>query len=131
MARTAIAQSGPKLDSMSIDELTALREQVQQELNAKVVDQRRTLEAELSKLNRFQGGTTRMKSANGHGVRSPVEPKYRNPENPHETWAGRGLKPRWLTAAIQSGKALDDFLISRSTPPSKPVERKKLGKARK
>ena len=41
----------------------------------------------------------------------PVAPKYRNPENPAETWAGRGLKPRWLTAAIKGGKKLDDFLI--------------------
>ena len=40
-----------------------------------------------------------------------VEPKYRNSENPAETWAGRGLKPRWLTAAIKGGKTLDDFLI--------------------
>jgi DNA-binding protein H-NS len=40
-----------------------------------------------------------------------VAPKYRNPENPEETWAGRGLKPRWLAAAIKSGKNQDDFLI--------------------
>jgi H-NS histone family len=40
-----------------------------------------------------------------------VAPKYRNPENPAETRAGRGLKPRWLTAAIKGGKTLDDFLI--------------------
>jgi DNA-binding protein H-NS len=40
-----------------------------------------------------------------------VAPKYRNPENPTETWAGRGLKPRWLTATIKSGKKLEDFLI--------------------
>jgi DNA-binding protein H-NS len=42
----------------------------------------------------------------------PVAPKYRTPENPAETWAGRGLKPRWLTAAIKRGKKLDDFLIA-------------------
>jgi hypothetical protein len=41
-----------------------------------------------------------------------VAPKYRNPENPTETWAGRGLKPRWLTAAIKSGKKAEDFLIA-------------------
>jgi H-NS histone family len=40
-----------------------------------------------------------------------VAPKYRDPENPAETWAGRGLKPRWLTAAIKGGKKLEDFLI--------------------
>jgi hypothetical protein len=34
--------------------------------------------------------------------RGPVAPKYRNPENPSETWAGRGLTPRWLAAAIKT-----------------------------
>ena len=29
-----------------------------------------------------------------------------------ETWAGRGLKPRWLTAAIKGGKKLEDFSIA-------------------
>lgn len=28
------------------------------------------------------------------------------------TWTGRGSQPRWLRAALESGKKLDDFLIS-------------------
>jgi len=45
-------------------------------------------------------------------VRGPVVPKYRNPANPAETWAGRGLKPRWLAAALKSGKKLEHFNIA-------------------
>src|SRR5271155_5028312 len=78
-------------------------------LSSKVVEQRRTLESELSKLGRFQPGKSGSKVARGYGA---VAPKYRNPENPTETWAGRGLKPRWLTAAIKSGKKAEDFLIA-------------------
>src|ERR1700730_17360889 len=37
--------------------LTSLRGQVEAALSAKVVEQRRSLESELSKLTRFQGGT--------------------------------------------------------------------------
>jgi DNA-binding protein H-NS len=37
--------------------------------------------------------------------------KYVNPENPAETWAGRGLKPCWLAAKLKSGKKLEDFSI--------------------
>jgi DNA-binding protein H-NS len=44
----------------------------------------------------------------------PVRPKYKNPEEPFETWSGRGKKPRWLSALLKSGKKLDDFLIQRS-----------------
>ncbi|MDD3447833.1 MAG: H-NS histone family protein [Gammaproteobacteria bacterium] len=40
-----------------------------------------------------------------------VKPKYRNPDNAKETWTGRGKQPRWVGAAIASGKALDDLLI--------------------
>jgi DNA-binding protein H-NS len=41
-----------------------------------------------------------------------VATKYRNPEDPSETWAGRGLKPRWLTAALKAGKKLEHFSIA-------------------
>lgn len=44
-------------------------------------------------------------------VRKPVEVRYRNPDNAQETWTGRGKQPRWLAAAIASGKSLDDFLV--------------------
>ena len=76
------------LQSMSIDRLIGLRSRVDAALGAKVVAERRTIETELSKLSRFQGGAARSKSAFGR----TVAPKYRNPENPSETWAGRGLR---------------------------------------
>jgi DNA-binding protein H-NS len=42
---------------------------------------------------------------------STVPPKYRNPENPAETWSGRGKHPRWMASAIAGGKKPEDFLI--------------------
>ena len=42
---------------------------------------------------------------------SKVAPKYRNPSNPKETWAGRGKQPRWLAAQTGKGRKLEDFLI--------------------
>src|SRR5450631_3800694 len=96
------------LKSMSISKLVALKDQVEAALSSKVLEQRRALESELSKLGRFEAGKSSSKAARGLGT---VAPKYRNPENPAETWAGRGLKPRWLTAAIKSGKKVEDFLI--------------------
>jgi len=47
-------------------------------------------------------------------VRRPypvVVPKYRNPERPSETWAGRGKTPRWLAAQLKSGRRIDEFRI--------------------
>jgi DNA-binding protein H-NS len=40
-----------------------------------------------------------------------VAPKYRNPANPAETWAGRGQQPKWLALETGKGRALDEFLI--------------------
>jgi DNA-binding protein H-NS len=41
-----------------------------------------------------------------------VAPKYRDPKNPENTWAGRGRTPRWMAAATKGGKAKkEDFLI--------------------
>ncbi|MBC6428240.1 MAG: H-NS histone family protein [Cellvibrionales bacterium] len=42
---------------------------------------------------------------------SAVKPKYRNPMNPAETWSGRGRKPKWVVALLESGRRLEDFLI--------------------
>ncbi|MGZ9032950.1 MAG: H-NS histone family protein [Rhodospirillales bacterium] len=39
-------------------------------------------------------------------------PKYRNPDNPEETWSGRGRQPRWVQAALAEGETLDDLAIS-------------------
>jgi DNA-binding protein H-NS len=100
------------LKSMSIDALVGLRGKIYAVLGSKVSDERRNLESELAKLTRFESGGSRSKSAFGRGARGKVAPKYRNPENPGETWAGRGLKPRWLAAALKSGKKLDDFRIA-------------------
>ena len=44
------------------------------------------------------------------GSRKAVAAKYRDPQS-GAAWSGRGLKPRWLAAALADGKTLDDFAI--------------------
>lgn len=41
---------------------------------------------------------------------SKVAPKYRNKAT-GETWSGRGLKPKWLAAALKGGAKLEDFTV--------------------
>ncbi len=119
------------LKSMSIDALIGLRGKIDAVLGAKVADERRTLESELAKLSRVEMGGGRSKAAFGRGVRGKVAPKYRNPENPSETWAGRGLKPRWLTAALKSGKKLDDFVIGGAGKDSGPKAARRKTRAKR
>ncbi|MBK7615524.1 MAG: H-NS histone family protein [Vitreoscilla sp.] len=39
-----------------------------------------------------------------------VAAKYRDPAS-GQAWTGRGLKPKWLQAALASGKQLSDFAL--------------------
>jgi DNA-binding protein H-NS len=115
------------LKSMPLDKLVELRNRIDATLASKVADQRRTLQSELSKLGRVQSNASRRIDARRGSV---VAPKYRNPDNPAETWAGRGLKPRWMTAAMRRGGKLEDFLISAQARPKTKGPRK-AQKARK
>jgi DNA-binding protein H-NS len=111
------------IKSMSIDKLSKLRAQVDAALNAKVIEERRAVQDHLSKLDRLATGGSRSKRVRG-GLRGAVAPKYRNPENPAETWAGRGLKPRWLASALKSGKKIEDFSIAGSEVKRRAAPRK-------
>ncbi len=44
------------------------------------------------------------------GTGKKVAPKYRDPVS-GATWTGRGLKPKWLQAALDAGKLAADFAI--------------------
>ena len=46
-------------------------------------------------------GETGAKPAARKKAASPA--KYRNPGNPSQTWTGRGRKPDWFKAAVESG----------------------------
>lgn len=47
------------------------------------------------------------------GKRGAVAPKYRNPEDPSQTWTGRGKRPLWFAAAIKRrGVTAESLLIA-------------------
>jgi len=100
------------LKSMPVDELWSLHETVVAELSRKLAAERARLEERLRQLRRPV-----VVNSDTRPERRPypkVLPKYRNPKDRSETWAGRGKQPRWLTAQLRSGKKLDDFLIRAS-----------------
>lgn len=72
-----------------------------------VINQIKSLMAEHGLTVADLGGKVVGKSANAG---RKVAPKYRNPAT-GETWTGRGLQPKWVQAAVASGKKLEDFAI--------------------
>lgn len=60
----------------------------------------------------------------GKGPKAAVAPKYRNPENPAQTWSGRGKRPLWFSEALKKkGVTVDSMLIGGSAPKSAPVKK--------
>jgi DNA-binding protein H-NS len=102
-------------ESMSIDELWALHEELATTLAARLTSEKDMLEARLKQLNQRGLGERQAKPSVFNGERRPypaVVPKYRNPDDSSETWSGRGKQPRWLVALLKAGKQIDDFRIS-------------------
>jgi DNA-binding protein H-NS len=113
------------LKTMSIAKLQDLKAKVDAAISEKVKARRHELETGLSKLAGYAGEGRRGRPTGRGGPRGAIAPKYRNPENPSETWAGRGLKPRWLVAAMKGGKKLEDFAIGGATKAAAKKTRKK------
>jgi DNA-binding protein H-NS len=102
------------LKSMSMDELWSLQEFVSAALARKIQAETARLNQRLRQLGLDPVAHDVKKMSHARRPYPRVLPKYRNPVEPSETWAGRGKKPRWLTAQLKSGKKIDDFRIDSS-----------------
>jgi DNA-binding protein H-NS len=119
-----------KLASMSVEALLKLRDDIGSILSRKAGQ----LQTQLAALG--DGGwvpSTKKAVGRPRGSKMKgrkVAPKYRNPKNQSETWAGRGAMPRWMAAEIKKGKKREDFAISKSAAKAKsaPVKKPKRHK---
>ena len=93
----------PELDRLSTEDLWSLHVEVSQVLQERIQVEKRRLEERLRQLQA---------PVSGRRPYPAVAPKYRNPDKPSETWAGRGRQPRWLVAKLRLGKRISDFKIA-------------------
>lgn len=105
------------LDSMSVDDMWILYENIGQALSIRLTSEKRQLERRLAQLRReSETHSVPVDSANPPRERRKyprVYPKYRNPDDHQETWSGRGKQPRWLTAALEAGHRIEDLAINK------------------
>jgi DNA-binding protein H-NS len=107
------------LDAMSIDEMWHLHEEISRILSVRLTSEKRELEKRLAQL-RIEKETPQSvsmgrqtKDVTRERRKYPrVFPKYRNPDEPSETWSGRGKQPRWLSTALKTGHTIEEFAIS-------------------
>jgi DNA-binding protein H-NS len=100
------------LNAMSLKELRDLQSQVAKAISS--FEDRRKKEAlsELEEKARELGfSLAELTGVSTGRKRSPAVARYANPENPAETWSGRGRKPRWFAAALATGRKAEDLAI--------------------
>src|SRR5688572_16732967 len=101
-----------RLNHTQLQELISRAERRKQELSQERVSKTREKVLALLKADGFTFdevfGTRRKAKGQGKYV---VKPKYRNPADPNQTWAGRGKRPRWFSDALSAGKKEKDLLI--------------------
>ena len=114
----AVGMSAKKfeLEAMSVDDLWSLHERITEILSTRIKAEKHELEKRLAILSRGMSMPGQTGSLGTRGERPRrrypvVSPKYRNPQT-SETWSGRGKRPRWLTAAMKSGRKIEEFRIN-------------------
>jgi DNA-binding protein H-NS len=120
---------------MSIDALIDLRAKIAAVVDAKVSAERKILEEKLARLSRYgapKRGRPPGPAKRGRGALkgSKVAAKYRDPDI-GMTWAGRGLRPKWISAALKGGKKLEDFLVVKAAAAKAIVKKSKTTKSKK
>lgn len=96
------------LERMSYGDLIALQDRITRLKAQRQAQQRDALRQTIADMAKAEGFELKELFGKNGGRHHVVLPKYRDPENPDRTWAGRGRMPNWMT---QSGKPKETFLI--------------------
>jgi DNA-binding protein H-NS len=127
MARTVEDIEQFDFENLSDTQLRELQSRIREIINRRVqsrLDEYRLMAREAGyQLSLFKIGEEPERRRGDRGRqdqrRGPLPAKYRNPNNPAETWSGRGIPPRWLRELMeQTGKPKEEFLVSPSEPVS-------------
>jgi DNA-binding protein H-NS len=101
------------LNNMSLKDLKDLSAKVTKAIATFEDRRRKETLAEIEEIARARGFSLSELTGGSAGPkkRAPATPKYANPSDKTDTWSGRGRKPRWVEAALKSGKSLADLAI--------------------
>ena len=102
------------------EDLQRFIRELEAELNRRRDEKRKALKAQISDMVKAEGlslselfpqpGKARAQPRGKSQAEAP-KVKYRNPDNPSQTWSGAGRKPAWIIEALSSGKTLEDFTV--------------------
>ena len=96
-------------ENLSLDELLEAQKALQEKLHA----EKHNVIAEIAERMKLMGiSIADIQGFFNHSKPvSSSKPKYRNLDNPDETWTGKGKPPNWFKTAIEKGKEKESMLI--------------------
>lgn len=99
-----------------IAELTAQANQMRQEQYSKAVTDAQSIitsfDVKAADLVFSSPKVSNAKSEKSASLKPNGKAKVKFRDTQGNVWSGRGLRPRWLSAALADGKALDDFAVA-------------------
>ena len=109
-----------QLDQLPLGRLKTLRTELVGLIARKEEENRRVALREISRLAGEAGLTAETVTHHLNGrkrgrQRAKLPPRYRDPQQPENTWAGRGKRPKWLVAKLAAGARIEDFAITSAT----------------
>lgn len=98
------------LSTYSLDQLISLKRDVEKEIAS---FEKRALENARAELEKHAEtlGYSLEQIMNTKAKRTKIAPKYRDPNDPSQTWTGRGRKPIWILNQLDAGVQLKDLEI--------------------
>jgi DNA-binding protein H-NS len=100
-----------EINRMSVDQLWDIHKEIGSVLAQRIAAEKAVLDERLKRLELLSPARTGKATIRTRRPYPQVFAKYGNPDNPADTWSGRGKQPRWLVAQLKSGKKLDHFRI--------------------
>lgn len=99
------------LKGMTLKQMMDLEAQLHEAIKQKRTEEKDEIKRAFAEMAEKRGFSIDELFGSRRGKGKTSVAKYRNPENPSETWTGRGRKPNWLVARLGKGARMEQFEV--------------------
>ncbi len=100
------------ITTLSEAELITLRANIEKELVRKAAQKKSDAKKAIENIAKEYGFTVQeLLSGKAGSVKGPSVAKYAHPENPSQTWTGKGRQPTWFKEALDSGMTAESLEV--------------------
>ena len=100
------------LQALSFDELKQVARDVEGEMvRRQEEDQERFLREAHEMAERYGVSVDAFLNPVGKERKEKAPAKYQNPNNPRQTWTGKGRQPTWVKELVAKGATLEEMVI--------------------